>query len=299
MEPLVYIVIINYNNYEDTIECINSLREISYKNYKIVVVDNNSANQSVDILNNAFLDVEIVQAGKNLGFAGGCNIGINLALENRAEYVLLINNDTVVDKDFLAEMISSFKNNNSVGIVGGKIYNYYNKNLIDSAGGYVDFFRFVTVNYSVSQEIPRCEQEADYISGCLMLIKTEIFHKVGVLPEEYFMYYEDTDFCVKVKESGYKILCNSRAIIYHKISKSSGGESSSFAIKYNVRNRLIFMRKYKYKISKIKYFAALLYFYITRFVRIILYFIKGDTDRANAIIEGIKEGKNFIKRKAS
>jgi len=299
MVPLVYIVIINYNNYQDTIECLESLKKINYMDFKILIIDNNSNNNSVSILEESYKEYKIIKLEENLGFARGNNVGIKEAISNSAQFVLLLNNDTIVDPNFLNKMIESFYRNSksNIGIVGAKIYSFYDKQLSEAAGN-IDFFKFITIN-DANKKSDKCdlEKQTSFISGCCMLINKEVFAKVGLLPDEYFMYYEDTDFCVKVLEAGFKILYNPEAIIFHKISSSSGGKQSPFSIKWNNRNRIIFMDKYKYKVSKRKFTYSQIYIYITRLMRIIHYLIKSDKERANAIYEGLKEGRRYVKNK--
>lgn len=299
MLPLVYIIIINYNNYEDTIECIESLEKISYENFKILIVDNNSSNDSVNKIKDLFNKYETIQLKNNLGFAGGNNVGIKKAIEYDADFILLLNNDTIVEANFLNEMINSFYNNaKNVGIVGPKIYSYYDKQ-ISEAEGNINFFKFTTNNNSYNKNDNKCqpEQEVNFISGCCMLIKKEVFDKVGLLPEEYFMYYEDTDFCTKALEREFKILYNPEAVIYHKESSSTGGKDSPFSIKWNNRNRIIFMHKYKYKVSKFSFLCSKLYIYVTRFIRILQYTVKNDKERADAIYDGLREGRKYVQDK--
>ena len=135
--PRVYIILLNYNGYKDTIECIESLHKVSYSNFSIVVVDNDSQDNSENILRKQYPQHTIIQSGSNLGFAGGINIGIQHALCQGADYILLLNNDTIVEPNFLEPLIIEAEKTDGVGIVGGKINYYYSKNKIWSAGGYI------------------------------------------------------------------------------------------------------------------------------------------------------------------
>lgn len=298
MTPLVYIILVNYKGIEDTIECIISLEKINYQNYKIVVVDNCSMDNSVAILRERFPEVIIIESKENLGFAGGNNLGIKLALTNNANYVLLLNNDTVVNENFLGNMVEAFEKNKNIGIVGGKILYYDEKEIISHAGGYIDMFRFTTVHYgdgsNKSDKLFNVEKEVGFVSGCLMLIKAEVFENIGLINEEYFMYYEDTDYCIKVLDGGYKIIYNPRAEIYHRISRSGGGADSPFFIKYNTRNRIIFMNKFRDKVGGLKFAFSKIYIYGTRIFRYLIYTIKGDEKKAGAIVWGIVESRKYL-----
>lgn len=289
--PLVYIILVNYNGYKDTIECVNSLKKISYKNYKIVVVDNASSDNSVEILMEELSNCMIIESKKNIGFAGGNNLGIKYALNHNADYIMLLNNDTIVESQFLNDMINSFNVNNKIGIVGCKIMYYPEKNIIWYGGGYIDWFKFIGAHYGMRQiDKGQCnnKKEIDFVTGCCMLVKREVFEKVDLLSEDYFMYFEDVDFCVKVKNAGFMIWYNPEAVIYHKVGLSSGGEESSFSIEWCTRNRLLFMNKYKNNVSKFNFMLSKAFFYSTRCIRFFQYVIGNEYNKSKAIINGIR-----------
>ena len=286
----VAIIILNYKNSKDTIECVESLEKIKYKNFEIIIVDNDSRDESIETLRSYFKDKHIVlESNKNGGFAYGNNIGIKYALENGADYILLINNDTTVEENFLDVLVETAEKDKNIGITTGLIMNYYDRNKIWYNGGEIDWNKFYGYhlnergNFSTVEEI----KEITFATGCLMLIRKEVFETVGLLPEEYFMYYEDVDFCAKLADNGYKIIYNPRSVIYHKISNSSGEAESPFAIEWNTRNRLKFMMKYKEKVSYRRYIRAAIFFYITRVIKYLQYLIKGRNDKAKALIKGL------------
>lgn len=292
MSKKVFIILVNYNGVTDTLECIKSLESIYYNNYEIVVVDNDSTDNSLDILKEKIgYKHHVISSNKNGGFAFGNNIGIRYALEKGADYVLLINNDTTVEPDFLDELVNSMKKNDECGITTGLILNYYDKNLVWYAGGEINWNRFYGYHKHENENINRLrlyESEVSFATGCLMLIRSEVITKVGELPEEYFMYYEDVDYCANIQENGYKIYFNPKSIIYHKISATSGESESPFAITWNTRNRVNFINKYRYKISNINYIKLILFFYITRIIKFIKYISKGRLDKAIALLHGLR-----------
>lgn len=301
MNKQTHIILVNYNGYKDTIECIKSLKNLKYNNYKIIIVDNASSDNSINELNHyVFKNIILLKSDKNLGFSGGNNIGIKYALDNGADYIMLLNNDTEVEPNFLENMIEVAESDKSIGIVGCKIKYYDNKNLLWYAGGQVNWFKFIGEHFGMREEDNGQYdkfKEISFMTGCCMLIKREVIEKVGMLPDEYFMYFEDVDFCVKVQEAGYKIVYEPKAVIYHKVGISGGGEESPFSIKWCTRNRIYFMNKYKYKVTKAKLVLSKLFFYTTRVIRVVQYYFKGDKNRAIAIIEGIKEGRKLIKER--
>lgn len=292
MNKKVFIILLNYNGYEDTIEAVKSLESITYNNYEIVVVDNASTNSSFDILKEEMGERHhVMSSGANKGFAFGNNVGIDFAMKKGADYVLLINNDTTVEKDFLEPLVESAEEDKNVGLTTGLILNYYNKDIIWYGGGELNWNKFYGYHISEGKELRDTVQEKKEITfatGCLMLIKKEVIEKLGGLPEEYFMYYEDVDFCAKLKENNYKIIYDPSSIIYHKISAASGESESPFAIEWNTRNRLRFMNKYKNNTSKLKFKAIKTYFYLTRVIKTFKYIKENRNDKVKALIKGIK-----------
>ena len=210
MNKKVFIILLNYNGYNDTLEAIESLEKIEYKNYSIVVVDNNSTDNSFDILKEKIGKKHyLIKSGKNGGFAFGNNVGISFALENGADYVLLINNDTEVKSDFLNILVDTLENKEEVGLATGLILNYYDKSKVWYAGGEINWDKFYGLHVDEDKNVNEIKlepKEITFATGCLMLIKREVFEKIGLLPEDYFMYYEDVDFCANIIKNGYKYI---------------------------------------------------------------------------------------------
>lgn len=297
-QPLVYIILLNYNGYKDTIECVKSIESITYENYRVLIVDNKSTNDSEAILKSTLPSYEILQTGENLGFAGGNNYGVRYALKNGADHVLLLNNDTIVTPDFLSEMIETMISSSKVGAVSCKIMYESERDIIWYAGG---TFNWNTINCEhfgmKEKDTHKFDEvkEVDFITGCAILLSKELLAEVGLMPEEYFMCFEDMDYSVMIKDSSFKMMYNPRGVIYHKVSKSSGGEESPFGIKWFTRNRLIFLYKYRNRLGSFKFIKSLIFICISRLLRVIQFYIKGDKDRAKATIEGVKEGIKFAK----
>lgn len=288
--PLVYIVIVNYNGYEDTIECIKSLEKIEYDNYKVIIIDNNSTNNSEKIMIQKLPQYNIIQTGKNIGFAGANNIGIKYALTNNSDYVLLLNNDTIVDKFFLNNLIKNVGSKERVGISTGKIYYYSDKKKLWYGGGSIYGIKGIGNHKYYNKEDNDNNNHEKYItfaSGCFMLLSKEMIKDVGYLNEDYFMYYEDVDYCKKVLNKGYKILYCPKSIIYHKISSSigSGSELSQY---YKTRNVGIYIRSNLHGLEMIFWYL----FYINKF------FVKALLFKQNnkAVFKGIKD---FLKGKVN
>lgn len=290
----IFIILLNYNNYRDTIECVNSIIENEKQiDFKIIVVDNNSTNDSVEQLRQ-IKDIYLIESNENNGFANGNNIGIKYALGQGAEYILLLNNDTIITLNAISKMYKKVEEHQDIGIMGARIMYNEEPSKINCIGGKINWTKAVAVIEHKDEEYKEMKEDfkyTEFITGCCMLIKKEVIEKVGYLPEEYFMYYEDVDYCVQVLNNGFKLGICLDSIIYHKESAASGGKQSPFAIKWNTRNRLIFMKKYLPKKLVTK-----LWFYLTRLIVGLKYIINGQKEEIHALIDGIKLGRKYCKR---
>jgi hypothetical protein len=243
MNPKVYIIILNWNGCDDTIECIESLKKVDYPNFTVLVVDNASSDNSIDVIPRKYRDVAFIEVKKNLGFAGGNNIGIKYALDHGAEYILLLNNDTTVEPNFLTEMVKVAQSDTKIGIVGSKIYFYSEPARIWFAGGKLNWLRTKGMHPDYlkidNKERPaEHPKKVDYITGCCLLIKKDVVKKIGLMSEDYFLYYEDVDWCLRARKAGWRIIFAPAAIIYHKQSQSTRERSFPY-IYYHSRNGLI------------------------------------------------------------
>lgn len=297
----IAIILLNYNNVNDTLECVKSIEKNYTGECTIVVVDNKSTDNSKQVLKENESRYKLILNEVNNGFAHGNNIGIKWALSQGFRYIMLLNNDTLVTEQSIEKMISVIKKRKNVGVVSPRIMYYPNKENIWFDGGRIDWFKFIAIHKNMNKNIRSIEKTkeneelVDFITGCCMLLRREVIDLIGFIPEEYFMYYEDVDYCIKIKEAGYELLSVKDSIIYHKVSSASGGENSPFSIKWGTRNRIIFMNKYKQRVSALKYLTSVLFFYLTRYIKLIIYKIKGDNARFSAILDGMKSGKEFIK----
>lgn len=290
-EPLIYIIIVHLNNFQDTFECIRSLKKINYKNYKIVIVDNGSTNDSIERLKDSIYIDKIIYSKKNLGFSGGNNLGIKYVLDQKADYVLLLNNDTYVNNDFLSELVNTFTDYPSSGIVSPKIYYASNPKVIWATGAFENKkSRFGYIDYAFKKNDKEQFNKiasVDCVWGCCMLIKTEIFQKVGLFDSSYFLYYEDADFCYRTKKSGYSIFYNYKAVIYHKVSQSSGGENSRMKDFYNTRNALVFAKKNLRNVERYNYY---IFVFIDSIRTILINLTKLKFNNSFEIIKGLIAG---------
>lgn len=253
MEDKVAIIILNWNSYEDTFECLKSLERLKYSNFSVFLVDNDSKDQSftklkTDFKNKVFnLNIKFIQSGGNLGFAGGNNIAIKMAYDQGYDYFWLLNNDAVVHKDSLTPLVETLRSNLDIGIVGSKIY-YFNTKKIWFAGGKVDLKLGRVKHIGLREDdngLYDDIKEVDFINGCSLAFHRRVLDRVGYMDEDYFLYYEETDWNVRVKKAGFSIVFCPQSIVEHKVSISSGGENnlSPSVYYYNFRNSFIFISK--------------------------------------------------------
>jgi GT2 family glycosyltransferase len=299
--PTVSIVIINWNGADDTIECVESLRKIDYPRYNIFIVDNGSSPSDVKVLREA-LDkhCRIIELKKNLGFAIANNIGIMIAIQNGAQSVLLLNNDTIVDKNFLKELLLASGKDQRIGILGPKMYFYEKRDRLWYAGGKLNMYLGHKQEGLSKLEIGQFNsvKRTDFVSGACMLIKKDIFNTVGLLPREYFLGWEDIDFCVAAQRSGYSCLFVPTSIIWHKASVSYKRHNLGYIqVFLGFRNRIIM----RFKFLSFPKFCLFLLIQMTSIIPIhIIYYlvIYKDPKRIKSMFKGILAGfKEMRKRK--
>ena len=267
--PKVYIVILNWNNYQDTKECIESLEHVTYLNKEILIIDNGSTDGSDCKLKEKFPQHKIILNKKNLGFSAGCNVGIKYALEKNSDYVLLLNNDTIVDKNFLSELVKGISSDTKIGLIGGKIYYFDNRNKIWSAGGGIKRFTKKTYHFGdgkFDNKKFNVKRQVDFLSGCCLLVKRDVFETIGLLDPDYFMYYEDVDFCLRAKGKAYRIVYLPESVLWHKAGNSS---SKSFIDYYRMKNYFLLLKK-RFGCSHIKIMLVGLPILLERLARIFL-----------------------------
>lgn len=263
----VGIVIVNYNGAKFQNDCLRTILEMDYKDIEIILVDNNSKDNSVELAVEQFGKyITLLRQDDNYGIAKGNNIGIQYCMDNNIEYTLLLNNDVELDKRLLTTLMEQVNENT---VVVPKIYYYEPSNMLWFAGGSMSWNKRMAEHYGnheyeANQYNER--KEITYAPTCCMLMPTSLFKKIGLIDETVFMYWDDTDLCARMIEAGYKIVYEPNAIMWHKVSSSAGGEDSRLQIYYITRNKLYFIKKYKHKIS----FGTKLYFLIKDMAKFIL-----------------------------
>lgn len=239
----VGVVILNYKLKDEVNRALKSVFESDYKDYEVILVDNDS-NDEVEELIKKYPKVHFIQTGQNLGFSGGNNIGIDLALNLECDYILLLNPDAWITKATLKEMVEGIEKTKA-GILGPKIYFPDGKTIL-YAGGVFDLKNVLGSHRGVNQvDDGSFDQvsETDYVTGGAMLVLRDVFEKVGRLDENYFLYYEDADFCFRAKQKDFKIVYYPQAIAYHESGKATG-IGSPLQDYYITRNRMVFAKKF-------------------------------------------------------
>lgn len=280
-EKHVAIIILNWNAYNDTFECLKSLEHLTYPYFHVFLVDNASQDGSFDKLQQDYksgkfhIPITFIQTGANLGFAGGNNVAIKEAYNQGYQYFWMLNNDTVVDPNALTPLVEVLEKDKQAGIVGSKIY-YYGTNKIWFAGGKVNTWTGTTKHIGIKEEdIGQYDQvkEVDYITGCSLFFRRELLETVGYMHEDYFLYYEETDWNVRAKLHGWKIKYIPQSVIYHKVSASSGGEKnlSPIVAFYDIRNGYWLVKRTQKE--RLKVLTAFCYAYYKALKKLLKIFI--------------------------
>lgn len=311
MLPKVAIVILNWNGWQDSTELMSSLKNASYEPTLIIVIDNASTDHSISHIERWLADNQVscsivagdstepkkwvaeqhflfIKSDTNLGFCAGNNLGMEWAVKLGADYVLILNNDTLVAPDFLQPMIEVAEGDERVGLVGGIITHCEQPNTIWWAGG--SFNRFLVARRLLDgQPLDELKQkkpfETEWISGCMMMIPARIFSRFGGYPEEYFIWSEEWDYSLMVSRAGHKLMVAPNAKICHKIGRSLG-IMKPLNYYYGIRNGLFFKRKYLLWYLWYPYLAQYL---LNRVVRFAQLNFQGRSDLAKAGTAAIKD----------
>jgi GT2 family glycosyltransferase len=310
--PKISIIILNWNNWRDTLDCLHSLHQITYPCYHVIIVDNGSTDSSLEkirahyakassadlasgnsreeagpactsdralngtkpecepIGNDGFeiRGVTLVRNEENRGYAEGNNVGIRLALKRGSDAVVLLNNDTIVDPQFLTELVKAYEHQSSAGFFGPKVYyseNKGRKDVISFAGGI--FRKRPGRCYPIGKnEVDKGQfdaiREVDYVEGSCLMVRAEVIDKIGLLDPTFFAYWEDVDWCVRGKRAGYTSIYVPGARVWHKISAGNVGKANIY---FMARNRFWFMRRH---LSPLQYRLFFLYFFTWPFWQI-------------------------------
>ena len=226
--PLVYVLVLNWNGKRHLRGCLDSLLQVDYPNFRTLMIDNDSVDDSVAFVRERYPQIEIIANKKNVGFAEGNNIGIRRALSKDAQYVVLLNNDTKVDRRWLSELVETAERKQHAGILGSKVLIYNNPKIVNTTGIHMNYY-----GYGWDRDFAEHEEEIRAasgpvlgVSGVAVLIRRQVLEEIGLLDPSYFAYYEDLDLCIRTWiRTRYTVEYVSSAVVYHKFSATSGRDS--------------------------------------------------------------------------
>lgn len=304
--PKVGVVLLNWNGWQDTIQCLESLDQIYYLNTDVVVVDNNSADDSVSRLvswcqrvklplreavvprgyrgaaavpawgetarSGTIRRLTLLRLEENAGFCEGNNIGLAQAAADGSDFLLVLNNDTLVASDFLEPMVEAALSDRSVGLIGGVICYAERPEIIWFAGG--DFDRYLEATRRLDgatiadAKLPEVI-ESDWISGCMMMISVDVYREIGGFDERFFIWSEEWDYSLRVRKSGRRLVVSGRSRIYHKVGRSLG-VLKPLAYYYGTRNRLLLKRMHLSRRYRLAFMLGFLPSRIVRFTQLAL-----------------------------
>jgi GT2 family glycosyltransferase len=244
--PLVYIIVLNWNGREDTLACLRSLQKLDYPNFEILVVDNDSTDGSEDGIRTSFPSVHVIQTGRNLGYAGGNNTGIRCALSRGADFVWLLNNDTTVDPKALTALVETAQSDSGIAFVGSKIYFHDRPDVIWCVGGTIDLAQGGRTDHPGMHQEDRGQfdkiADVGYVAGCSLLAGKEAIAVLGLVPNDYFLYFEETDWNLAAQRMGFRTVLAPASRVWHRY-REVGAYKERF-IYYSFRNRIHIVRKY-------------------------------------------------------
>jgi len=244
MTPRICIILLNWNGKNNTLECLESLAKVDYSPFTTIVIDNGSTDDSILAIRTAFPHVPILETGTNLGFAAGNNVGIQWALSKPFEWILLLNNDTIVDPSFLKAFMATAEKEPDAKILGAKIFRYFDPERIDHLGGKwnADNAQFESIASGLLDSANYKSEEVDYVCGAALLMHRSVPETIGLLEARYFLFWEETDFCFRAKRAGFGVKTAPEARIWHKVSASFiGGKSHCHYFWW--RSRLLWLER--------------------------------------------------------
>ena len=247
-EPLIWIVVLNWNGLSDTLICLDSLRRLRYGERRVVVVDNGSRDESVAVLRRMAspADFELVEVDRNLGYAGGNNLGIRHALERGADFVLVLNNDTTVDPALLDQLLAAADRNPAAGCFAPWIFYMHDPERLwftRAEWAREDAAFTAPGKGRLASELPSDPMPTEYACGAALFFRADVARKVGMLDERFFLVYEDSDWCFRARRAGFECISVPSARVWHKVGTSFGSEASPLRTYFSSRNKLLWAEK--------------------------------------------------------
>ncbi len=244
-QPLLFVVILVFDRHDDVTACLESLAESDYENKKIILLDGGLSIDAIDAIRRDYPYLQVIPLADNLGYAGNNNIGIKAALEQGAEWVLVLNDDTVLDGKCLSILMQAGEQDSGTGIVGPMVYHFAEKNVIQSAGGLLGKYWYSS--HIGQNELDQGQfssvRRVDWVSGCSILVRREVIEQVGILDPNYFLYWEEAEFCLRAQEAGWKVIHVPQAKLWHK-GVQRDYQPKPYVTYYVTRNHLFTLSKH-------------------------------------------------------
>ena len=285
---MISIVIPNYNGYKHLSGCFNTIRKQTFRDYKIILVDNASTDESVIFIEKNYPQTHIIKLNYNSGFAKAVNIGIKESLsDNDIKYILLLNNDVECHPNFIEELLKGFKTM-EIGSVACKMLNFYDRKIIDDTGDFVKLKNHPFTRGQGEEDSGQYDKPEFIFGACTgaALYRREVFEKIGLFDEDFFAYYEDVDISFRMQIYGFKCYYNPKSICFHKRGATTGKEPSFYI--YLLEKNIVTLRIKNYPISiLIKYN---IYFIIARVWRLLKYIREGSYSYFISGLKGYLKG---------
>lgn len=302
MHPKVAVILLNWNSFDHSSNCIQSLQLCDYPNFEIILVDNGSIDGSGNLLKAKFPEIILIASPTNEGFAAGNNRGFSYAIENQFTYAMMLNNDVFVEPDFISKLIQYMETHPDTGAIQPKIFFNHDRKKIWNGGSY--FLSWLGWTYSKrymrrAGVLQSQFQQVDWITGCAFLTKTSILKEVGLLKEAFFIYYEDVDLSFRIRSKGYELIYHPDSIIYHIAGSSNKakvkgkeGFSSPFVHYLNSRNHIWFLKMW----TKWYQWPSTLIILFLYYLSIMFYFaFRWRINKLKSLLRGIFDGMKGIK----
>lgn len=244
MDPRVVIVVLNWNGRADTLACLQSLQDVVREDVEALVVDNGSTDDSVAAIRAAYPEIELIESGRNLGYAGGNNVGIERAMSRGADFVLVLNNDTTCAPDLIDRLLEAAAQHPRAGMFCPRIFLMHEPTRVCFDGARWDS-KTLRVRFPgkgrPESELGRDPHETDYASGAALFVRAEVIREIGAFDDRYFLVWEETDWCYRARERGWLSMVVPAAKVWHKVGSSFGAEISPLRIYFTTRNSLVWL----------------------------------------------------------
>lgn len=266
--PAVCCIVLTWNDRANLLACLESLSKVTYRNMEIVVSDNGSTDGSIEAVRADYPGLTLIENGENLRWSGGNNVGIEYAMKSGADYIILLNNDTLFDPEIISELVEAGESDPSIGVLGPKIYYHSEPDILWFAGGEVSLWRGLVKHRGIRERDSGqydSISDTDYVTGCALMMKREVVEKIGLIDPRYIAYAEDTDFSLRAARAGFRLVYVPRSVMWHKIG-AYWGVVSRRKIWHKFRSHCILFRRFS---PPLAWFTTIPLFFLLDGLRIV------------------------------